>query len=278
MIRSILLGLDNSTYGDASIALGIRWAKRFDAVLGGLGIIDEPAIRRPELVPIGASHYKEHRDQVLLERATSQVESLLDGFARQCTEAGIVHRRLEDVGSAAETILLEAQSYDVIVLGQQSHFQFASPERTDSTLTDVLKNTPRPVIAVPETFDDKSTVVIAYDGSLQAARALQAFESTGLAKSGDVHVVSVGADPAETARHAERAVDFLTFHGVKAVPRVLNPRGEATAEILLRQAESLDAGLLVMGCYGQPTFREFFLGSVTRSLLGASRVPLFLYH
>jgi len=33
-----------------------------------------------------------------------------------------------------------------------------------------------------------------------------------------------------------------------------------------------------MGGYGQPTLREFFIGSVTRNLLAQSPVPLFLYH
>jgi nucleotide-binding universal stress UspA family protein len=33
-----------------------------------------------------------------------------------------------------------------------------------------------------------------------------------------------------------------------------------------------------MGAYGQPTLREFFLGSVTRTVLTRATVPLFLYH
>ena len=36
--------------------------------------------------------------------------------------------------------------------------------------------------------------------------------------------------------------------------------------------------LIVMGVYGQPVLREFFLGSVTPRLLAESPVPLFLYH
>ena len=45
-----------------------------------------------------------------------------------------------------------------------------------------------------------------------------------------------------------------------------------------RHARRLKAGLLVMGAYGQPVLREFFLGSVTRTILEESPVPLFLYH
>ena len=53
---------------------------------------------------------------------------------------------------------------------------------------------------------------------------------------------------------------------------------EAVGEAILDQARQLDAQLLVMGAYGQPTLREFFLGSVTRTALRKSTIPLFLYH
>ena len=50
------------------------------------------------------------------------------------------------------------------------------------------------------------------------------------------------------------------------------------ADVILDQVQQLDAGLLVMGAYGQPVLREFFLGSVTRKVLEECPVPLFLYH
>jgi nucleotide-binding universal stress UspA family protein len=47
MLKSVLIGLDGSDYSTAAVELGIRWAKQFDALLVGLGIIDEPTIRGP---------------------------------------------------------------------------------------------------------------------------------------------------------------------------------------------------------------------------------------
>ena len=48
--------------------------------------------------------------------------------------------------------------------------------------------------------------------------------------------------------------------------------------MILEQIGRLNAGLLVMGAYGQPVLREFFLGSVTRTLLQETPVPLLLFH
>ncbi len=119
--------------------------------------------------------------------------------------------------------------------------------------------------------------MIAYDGSLQAARSLAAFEGTGLGESGQVHIVSVGGSARETAQHAERACKFLSHHKIKSIAHV-SSSFSGPADVILEEVRRLKAGLLVMGAYGQPILREYFVGSVTRKLFEESPVPLFLYH
>jgi nucleotide-binding universal stress UspA family protein len=89
MLKSILIGLDGSAYSDSAIELGIEWARRFDALLVGLGIIDEPTIRGPEPVPMGAAYYKERRDDLRMHEAQVKVEQFLEHFTLRCTQAGI---------------------------------------------------------------------------------------------------------------------------------------------------------------------------------------------
>jgi nucleotide-binding universal stress UspA family protein len=212
-----------------------------------------------------------------LHRATRQVEQYLERFALRCAEAGVACKPLQDSGSPADSLFVEAQRYDLVVLGQRTYFQFATRDGADATLSAVLRNTPRPVVVVPPKPYDGTPVLVAYDGSLPAARALYAFQASGLHGAEDVHVLSVGDDHVEAARHADRAVEFLGFHNVKAAARSASP-GPGVADTILDQARRLGAGLIVMGCYGQPVLREFFLGSVTRAALERSTVPLFLYH
>jgi nucleotide-binding universal stress UspA family protein len=261
----------------SAIALGIRWARRCDALLVGLGIIDAPTIRQPEPVPLGASHFKAERDEVLVARARRQVEQCLAQFAVRCTEAGVACKLLEEVGVPSAHLLLEAQRYDVLMLGQQPWGHFGTQGDAWATLTTIFKNAPRPVVTVPETLGDGTAVVVAYDGSVQAARALQAFEASGLAGGDTIHIVSVGSDHSAAARHADRAVEFLRLHNMVASLHVRSP-SPSVAAVILDQARQHQARLLVMGAYGQPTLREFFLGSVTRTVLQHSHVPLFLYH
>lgn len=276
MLRSILVGLDGSPHSSAAIELGLRWSKKLDAMIVGLAIVDEPTIRQPEPVPIGGSSWKQTRDENLVEDARRKVEQFLASFSIRCAEEGVSCKLLEDIGHPTDQISLEAQRYDLILLGKQTHYQFETQQFADETLTKVLQASPRPVVSVPEKLGSGSSIVVAYDGSIQAARTLQAFQSLRPDMSQEIHIVPVDSDRAQAMRHAERAIDFLNFHDMKAQPHAITASSPATA--IIEQANRLNAGLLVMGAYGKPAILEFFFGSVTQRILKESTCPVFLYH
>jgi nucleotide-binding universal stress UspA family protein len=245
-------------------------------MLVGLGIVDRPGICHPEPVPIGGGPFKQERDATLLANARRLVQRFLNDFARDCDAASVRHRILEDVGAPQEQIVRESQRFDLVMLGLRTYFHFETQEGPDETLQRVLKASPRPVVTVPEELTEGKSVLVAYDASLQAARTLQVFQALGLDNSRPLHVLSVHSDMAEAAREAAVAVDFLQSHGYK--PNAIPVASDSPAAVILDHAKTLDAGLVVMGAYGQPTLREFFFGSVTRTMLKAATVPLFLYH
>jgi len=277
MLRSILVGLDGSAYSGAAVELGIRWARRFEALLVGLGIVDEPTICKREPVAIGGGHYKRERDQRLLSNARRRVEAFLDQFVRRCAQEGVRCRVLEEVGLPSTQIVQESRLHDLVMLGQQSYFHFETQDWPDETVRNVLRQSSRPVVTVPEALCDGGCVVVAYNGSPQADRALQAFCALGLPGPNEVHVVSIHADRAAAARLAEQAVTFLTLHGVRAVAHPLHC-AMGVSKTILAQVRELPAELLVMGAYGRSMWQEFVLGSVTTSVLKASPVPVFLCH
>jgi nucleotide-binding universal stress UspA family protein len=118
-------------------------------------------------------------------------------------------------------------------------------------------------------------VVLAYDGSVPAARALYAFVASSLGVGPRVHVLSVRRKRAEAVPLAAVAKEFLLHHGIKATSRAIGSTA-MPAEVLLEQIASLDAGLIVMGTHGKSWLQTFLLGSVTRAMLERAKVPLFL--
>jgi len=132
-------------------------------------------------------------------------------------------------------------------------------------------------VVVPRTIGAGGAVVIAFDGSLQASRALYAFEASGLGRSCEVHVVSVASDHKVAADHADRAIEFLAYHEIRAVPTAV-VSSDAPAATLLDRAKAFGAGLIVMGVHGQSVLREFFVGSTTQTMLKELPAPLFVSH
>ena len=277
MLRSILVGLDGSAYSAAAVELGIRWAQRSGAVLVGLGIIDAPTICKPQPVPLGGSAYKVHHDATLLADAGHKVKQFSEHCAQRCAAVDVTCQILQDTGLPAEHILLEAQQYDLIMLGQHTFFHFATQQQPDTTLDAVLKQSPRPVVAVPATLYEGRVVVVAYDGGPHAVRALQMFQALGLDISQEVHVVCVDPDQEHADRCVERAVAFLHSHHIVAQAYAY-ATAAAPAHVLLEHVHQVQASLLIMGAYGRSALWEFFGSSVTRTMLRESPVPLFLYH
>jgi nucleotide-binding universal stress UspA family protein len=164
-------------------------------------------------------------------------------------------------------------------MGQHSHFEFGWEGKPGETVEKVLHDSPRPVIVVPDPLPLGESIAIAYDGSLQAARALTSFTATGLSRGRTVHVITAAAvdDRPHAARRAEGAIVFLKNHEIDATSHIVESTREP-AKVLLKKAQDLGDGLLVMGSYGHTLLREFFLGSVTRTVLKESPIPVFCNH
>ncbi|GBD36979.1 hypothetical protein HRbin36_02109 [bacterium HR36] len=277
MLRAILVGLDGSPYSRTAMQLASRWARRFGAEVLAVGVVDEPTIRRPEPVPLGAGYFKQHLEETRLREAAERVHLFLQECQQFCASQQITCRNIVDVGDPWEQIVLESQRCDVIVLGQETHFRFETQEEPCDTLFRVLRNAPRPVVTVPKKLPEAETVLVAYDGSVQAGRAMQLFALLGLGQERSVLVCSVHNDAKQARRWAETAGDFLAHHGLQPS---LHPIGSSAspAEVLLQEADQHQVGLIVAGAYGKPFLREFFLGSVTQRLLREANVPLFLHH
>jgi nucleotide-binding universal stress UspA family protein len=276
-VQTVLVGLDGSPESDAAIELSLRWARAIGARLVGLGIVDEPTIReRREAVPMGAYHFKHRKDERLLKDARHRVEQLLQQFARRCAERDIACTVLEKVGVPQDQIVLAAQSHDLVVLPRRGHFHFGAESGGDDTVEKVLQQSARPVVVVPPRLGGSGPVVVAYDGGLHAARALQAFQASGIESGAEVLVVTVHEDETQAAQRAEPAVAFLISHGIPAHRATVATRAPAAAAIL-RLVQEKDARLLIAGLRDRRRLTEIFFGSITQTLLREAKTPVFLY-
>jgi nucleotide-binding universal stress UspA family protein len=266
MLKSILIGLDGTPYSNAAVDLGIQWAKKFDALLVGLGIVQVPVICEQESELVGRDYSTGKLSKQLLDEDHHKIKVFLEGFAQRCMEAGVAYNLLKDVGLPYEEILRESQRFDMVLLGHETHFHFGLKDRPDETLWHVLKRDSRPVTIVPAKLESGSSVVLAYNGSPQSDRALQAFQASGLDLGEEVYVVSGDELLPDALCLANRAVKFLRLHKINAITHA-SVITDSVVQMVLNAVRQKNARLLVMGAYGHSTVREFLLGSTTKAIL-----------
>ena len=278
ILKSILVSIDRSSDSTPAMELALGWAKRFEAELVGVGFIDEYGIEVAQ-----EYLYKEGLipsvNPPLIARVHEDYRRILEQYAARCAAAGVSCTTPAEIGLSLDRVLFEAQRHDLILMDRLRILVpgFEGPQAQN--LGRILKNSPRPVVLVPPhgAAGDGGEVVVAYDGSLQSARALYAAAFSVLEPEAKVHIVSVASARADAARAADQAIAFLRLHQVDAVPHAIESADDP-ATVVLEQVDRLRAGLIVMGAYGEPVLREFFLGSVSRTILKESKVPVFLAH
>lgn len=288
MLRSILVALDGSSSSLNAARVALMLGHSFGAHVEGLGIVNSAWIQRPEPVPIGGTAIKAALDLKHLATARERVNAVLQNFHDEARACGVLSQKTREVeGNPVRLIEREATAHDLVTLGRNSLFDVEG-ELYDLPLCveRIVRAEPRPILLVPssnscrELDDMMKAVVLAFDGSPAASRALHMFALLGLAAGRSVHVVTVdNASQANAAETAGRACTLLSRHGVSQAHAIgLGDREAGTpSETILGLAKGLGAGLIVMGAYGHRGIREIF-GSCTREVLNACPQALFLYH
>jgi nucleotide-binding universal stress UspA family protein len=144
----------------------------------------------------------------------------------------------------------------------------------------VVLNVARPVLLLP--YAGSFTPVgghalVAWDGSLEAARALgDALPLLCRASAVTVAQFQKG-EPDDVAAHASDLTAWLGRHGIDAAVRP-QPVDIDDGNALLSLVADLQAGLVVMGAYGHTRFRELLLGGVTKTMLECMTAPVLMAH
>lgn len=271
----ILLGLDGSPYAEAATEYACQIALNYNATITGVAIIDQPGIQSSSgPVPIGGAHYDIKVEDKLLEETQAKAKTILDSFAHTCHERKISAVLHADTGGPVSELIEESKFHDFIVIGKRTSFEYNVNE-TYGTLERVLKNGLIPVLAVPDSVREIKNVLVAYDNSIPAAKAVHMFLLLGIWNACDITLLTVNNDAAAAQELLGNLGGFFESYGI--IPNLVTESGHPDTAVKSYIVEN-DIDMLVMGAYGRRSVREFFVGSVTQHLIHETEIPLFLYH
>ncbi|PVE25454.1 universal stress protein UspA [Microvirga sp. KLBC 81] len=288
MLRSILIALDGSPSSLQTADRGLELARRHQAHVEGLGIVNSAWIQRPEAVSIGGMAYKIALDLKELQSAAQRVDAVLRDFRERAEQAGIPSFQIrQSDGNPLEVLEVEAASHDLVVLGRHSMFDVDGELYELPLCVDrIIRGEPRPILLLPDDglgkgeISSQTQVLVAFDGSPASSRAVHMFALLGLAAGRVIHVVTLDqSSPSRADETAARACALLRRHGAAETHAIGLGSSEAgtPAETILGLAKALNIGMIVMGAYGHRGIQEIF-GSCTREVLNACPTALFLHH
>lgn len=284
MTKRILIPLDKSDFTTTAVEYGCVIAKKLDAELTGMAVLDVPGIEKSiGSVPAGASHYiMRLREAIKLkelmkEEEKDHINGLLEKFTEKCSREGVRHRISRDQGFPGDVIVQKGAFFDAIIIGLCTHFQYNKTNQPGGSLDKILYASVSPLLAVPETFIplENSRTLIAFDGSEPSIRALHQFASIMPCNLSDNEITLIIGDDDKTKadfllEHAER---YLNSHGFTNIKKEWITRNiiNAFEEEL---CESYD--LFVMGMHSKKTLADLFVGSLSKYMINKKTKPLFL--
>lgn len=277
MLKRILLLLGESTASVTARAYAFRLARESDARIAGLAGIDLTALTMPTLGRAGASGIKARLESDLRDQAEQLQQRLRAHYQSECEGQGLTFEWLAFEGEPVPALQAAAETRDLMVTGHDTGFHAGAETPLPELLAELLALTPRPVVVCGDEAPAGETVMVGYDASVPAMRALQMFTLLGIGAGRPVKVVSVDPSQEEAARRAGGAVSYLTHHGYAAEAMPVAAKLDPT-EVLRLEAQNLKAGLLVMGSYGHRGWRELLFGTTTNKLVENPPCPLFVYH
>lgn len=175
-----------------------------------------------------------------------------------------------------EDFTKETRLHDLCVLDSETQALDVDRDLIEAALLE----SGRPLIVVPPKCRDfrAKHIIIAWDGSAKAARAL--FDALPILRvATTVEVVQVeGEKDLTNIVPGSALAAHLLAHNVEIVAKTISARDGDVAEALRRHADRSGADLMVMGGFAHARIRQLILGGVTQSLLRHCPTPLFLSH
>lgn len=269
MIRSILLSLDDTPCAIAARDLAFALARRTGAAVTAVLVLDRPhTMDTREPVPVGGAAFAERRNARIAAALEAEAASVLAAAREAAGELPFdVVRRAE---APEPALLAEGAAHDLIVIGRDCTLgREQAEDGLSPTVEALIRDGARPLLVVPpEAPPAAGPVLVGYDGSLPAMRTLQLFALLGLAEDSPVKLL----DFSEGATAAP--LGYLARHGLRAEGAAAE--GDAH-DILLAEARSLPARLLVLGADEEGGVARLIFGSATARLLRAAPCPVFIH-
>ena len=281
MFTQILVPTDGSRESRIAVEQALVLAKEENSRISGLFVADKRLIEAPvhPVRPSATSHDSEINPAILAWIAKTrtqfreQGQMALKAFADLCVMNGIPCKTELVEGLIDETILDRAQQADLIVMGLRGEDTEWQGAPLGSHFEAIVRQSPRPVLGIPARVAGPGHILLAFDGSPCAVRALEIASHLARKRRHNVTMLTVREHPFQIEALSLRARAYLQTQGVSVTHLI---RKGHIANTILQTAENEGCNLIILGAYGHGSYLHDRLGSDAFAVLQGTVRPVLI--
>jgi nucleotide-binding universal stress UspA family protein len=283
-IPRVLACVDGSALTPAVCDYAAWIARRVDAPLKLLHTIDH----HPETavsVDLSGNIGLDSRDHLLdelaeIERQRSKLRLQQGKLLLQSAKERVIQAGIADPisnqrhGSLVEALIELENDIRVLVIGVRGKVHENRPGQIGAKLESIVRSLHKPILVVNAEFMAPQRIMIAFDGSYAAEKAVDMVSTSPLFKGLSCHLVCAGKDDAVTEHRFDAASQRLELSGFAEVIAQHLPGKPEQALCDYQDRQAID--LTVMGAFSHTRIHDLLLGSFTVKMLTQTHKPLLL--
>jgi nucleotide-binding universal stress UspA family protein len=270
----ILVAQDGSPAAQAAASVAIQIAQSRNLAIRGLYVVDEALVLDTYAdyqAELGDIEKPTSRDD-LVARFRERGETALQLLAARCQAAGVPVTTEIEFGGVLELLLQEAAQVELLALGRRGHRHAADPGHLGSHFRTIAHHIRQPLLVGGDEQRPIQHLLLAYDGSQSAQRALDWSSLLQQTLSAKVLVLAVqesGDTPGQWGMDMEAQVAQSGLTHYEFLTRL----GQPATEIVAVAAEN-QVDLIVMGRYHHIALLEWLAGSTVDQVLRNTGLPV----
>jgi nucleotide-binding universal stress UspA family protein len=213
---------------------------------------------------------EQKRSKLLMQQGKLMLEAAKERVQKSGISEPITAQRH---GSVTESLIDLEDDIRVLVLGVRGEDHEKQQEKIGSHLEMMIRAIHRPILVVNDEFKTPHTIMLAYDGSEAADKAVDMVAKSPLYKGLTCHLVCVNKNTANAESLLNQASEKLKASDITLISASLS--GKAEQELCAYQ-EQHAIDLTIMGAFSHTRLREMLLGSFTVKMLVNTKKPLLL--
>lgn len=259
------------------VELALTLARQFGAQLTGVCVLPEAARLRDAVQnPFILMNKTEVTDNI--QREYDEAAKLGAKFGAAAERAGVSHDWLTGEGDPADVLVHTARLHNLTIVEQYT----TGVDLLWGAATQ-LALSGSPTLILPTGWSGTELpqrILLAWNGSAQSAAAAR--NALPLLKTASTVTLLVGQNreaPPQRMRLPPLNIEkYLSRHGVNVEIADLKEKDADAGDGILKNAETFNSDLIVMGAYGRSRFREWVLGGATRQIIENTTIPVLMAH